>query len=188
MTPTGVSLRRQGKNHYALADDNPCFYHSFSTRKPSLDKFWSFDSPKSSLSSRDLRRFTSNERWKRAHRKWTSRKRTPANLVSARRERWREASRRHCARQGGVGVICASIFCTSVKAGEDWSNSKIWIYMRRCTMRSTWPSAIFAKLYHFPISRAAVSSPGSLRLPRSRDGRRGEAVQSFSFSTCSVNT
>ena len=39
---TGVSLRRQGKNHYALADDNPCFYHSFSTRKPSLDKIWSF--------------------------------------------------------------------------------------------------------------------------------------------------
>ena len=35
---TGVSLRRQGKNRYALADDNPCFYYSLSTRKPSLDK------------------------------------------------------------------------------------------------------------------------------------------------------
>ena len=82
-----------------------------------------------------------------ADRKPTSQRRTPASLVSTRRQRCKEASRRHCALQLGLCVKCASIFRTPVNADQDSSNSNFQICRRRCTLRSTWASAIFAKLF-----------------------------------------
>ena len=67
--------------------------------------------------------------------------------MSTRRERCKEASRRHCALQLGLCVKCASIFRTPVNADQDSSNSNFQICRRRCTLRSTWASAIFAKLF-----------------------------------------
>ena len=67
--------------------------------------------------------------------------------MSTRRQRCKEASRRHCALQLGLCVKCASIFRTPVNADQDSSNSNFQICRRRCTLRSTWASAIFAKLF-----------------------------------------
>ena len=97
--------------------------------------------------------------------------------MSTRRERCKEASRRHCALQLGLCVTCASIFRTPVNADQDSSNSNFQICRRRCTLRSTWASAIFAKLFvkvadlangrvHPRHQRTNFTAPVCNRIPR----------------------
>ena len=101
--------------------------------------------------------------------------------MSTRRERCKEASRKHCALQLGLCVKCASIFRTPVNADQDSSNSNFQICRRRCTLRSTWASAIFAKLF-VPVADLANGRAQSTVLTRAPPRRPARPRWDFIFN------